>query len=318
MAARNYARGDPSRPLGPAAQLRAMLESPALDFLMEAHDGLSARIAEVEGFEAIWASGFSISTALGVRDSDEATWSQLLSVVECMVEAAAIPIVVDGDTGYGNFNTARRFVQRAERLGVAGVCLEDKRFPKMNSFVGDSQELTDIPEFSAKLRACKDQQADPEFCVIARTEALIAGRSIEEALERADAYRLAGADAIFIHSRKATADEIVEFARRWEGRLPLVISPTTYATTRTEVFRRSGISIVIWANHSMRAAVAAMRQVCREIHAVQSVDATQQPLASLAEVFELMRYDELEQDNRRYFARPGSKSARTAATGGQR
>jgi phosphoenolpyruvate phosphomutase len=281
-------------------RLRAMLESPELAFLMEAHDGLSARIAEVEGFEAIWASGFSVSTALGVRDSDEASWSQLLGVVDCMTDTVSIPIVVDGDTGYGNFNTARRFAHKAERVGAAGVCIEDKLFPKMNSFVGDAHQLADMDEFAGKIEACKDSVENPDFCVIARTEALIAGHGIDEALERGDAYRAAGADALFIHSRKAVADEIEQFAKEWRRRLPLVISPTTYAQTPTDAFRRFGISAVIWANHSMRAAVAAMRRVCREIHSHQSVSGTEQELASLAEVFDLMRYDELEKAERRF------------------
>lgn len=299
---------DGARTASAAARMRAMLESPELAFLMEAHDGLSARIAEVEGFEAIWASGYSMSTALGVRDSDEATWSQLLDVVECMADVATVPILVDGDTGYGNFNTARRFVRKAEVAGVAAVCFEDKVFPKMNSFVGDSHQLAEIDEFCGKVAACKETQSDPDFSIIARTEALIAGKSIDEAIERADAYREAGADAIFIHSRKQDAGEITEFARRWEGRLPLVIAPTTYApNTPTDEFRRSGISAVIWANHSMRAAVAAMRRVCREIRSTESIVLPDVELAPLSEVFELLGYDELEAAERRFS--PGSQAA---------
>ncbi len=287
--------------LSRSARLRARLFDSDLLFLMEAHDGLSARIAEVEGFEAIWASGFSVSTSLGVRDSDEATWSQLLAVVECMLDASALPVVVDGDTGYGNFNTARRFVRRAERIGAAGVCLEDKVFPKTNSFVDASHELEGIESFAGKLRACKSDQADPDFCLIARTEALIAGQGMNEALRRATAYCDAGADAIFIHSRLSVADEIEEFTRRWDGARPLVISPTTYAaTTPTNAFRRSGISTVIWANQSMRAAAAAMRKLCRELRAGESDADTQTELASLAEIFDLMGYDELADASRLY------------------
>jgi phosphoenolpyruvate phosphomutase len=287
----------------PASQLRAMLESEELSFLMEAHDGLSARIAEVEGFEAIWASGFSMSTALGVRDSDEASWSQLLNVVECMRGAAEIPILVDGDAGYGNFNTARRFALKAERIGVGGVCFEDKLYPKMNSFVGDDHCLADVKKFCGKLSACKEGQENADFCVIARTEALIAGHGLDEALRRADAYREAGADAIFIHSRKRSAEEIEMFAREWGGRLPLVIAPTTYAsTTPAETFRRSGISSVIWANQSMRAAVAAMRRVCRAIRSTESVIHADVELASLEEVFQLLEYDELKEAERRFAA----------------
>lgn len=285
-------------------RLRELLANEGIVYLMEAHDGLSARIAEVEGFEAVWASGFSISTSLGLRDSDEATWSQLLSVVECMIEATTVPIVVDGDTGYGNFNTARRFARRAERMGVAGICLEDKLFPKMNSFVGEDHELEDVERFCGKLRACKEpQDGDSSLVVIARTEALIAGLGVDEALRRADAYAEAGADAVFIHSRQPVVDEVEEFALRWEDHLPVVIAPTTYApNTPPEVFRRCGISAVIWANHNMRAAVAAMRRVCRGIRAGESTTQTEAGLAALDEVFELMGYAELEEAKGRYLA----------------
>lgn len=283
-----------------AASFRALLEGPELVFLMEAHDGLSARIAEVEGFQAIWASGFSVSTALGLRDNEEASWSQLLFVVECMIDAVSIPIVVDGDTGHGNFNTARRFLRKAERLGAAGVCFEDKVFPKLNSFVGDDHELADVDEFCGKLEACKAAQEDEDFCVVARTETLIAGRSLEEALERAEAYRQAGADAIFIHSRQRDADEVTAFARAWGGRLPIVIAPTTYAATPADVFRRCGIGVVIWGNQSMRAAVTAMRRACREIRRRETPSGADVDLAPLDEIFELLRYDELAASERRF------------------
>lgn len=300
-----------TRPTGTRdGRLLEMLESSELAFLMEAHDGMSARIAEAEGFEAIWASGFSISSALGVRDSNEASWTQLLAVVEAMSEVTSVPIVVDGDTGHGDFNTARRFTRRAERIGAAAVCFEDKQFPKMNSFVGDDHALADIGEFAGKLAACKDAQTDPGFCVIARTEALIAGHGVGEALRRAEAYRQAGADAIFVHSRRRDADEIKAFMKAWENRLPVVIAPTTYAaTTPTDEFREAGISAVIWANHSMRAALAAVRRVCRTIRARESVTGLDLELATLKEVFALMRYDDLEAAEQRFGANPSTEVA---------
>jgi len=284
------------------AQLRRLLNSPETFFLMEAHDGMSARIADAAGFPAIWASGLSISTALGVRDSDEASWSQILSVVARIVEASDVPVVVDGDTGYGNFNSARRFTRQAELTGASAVCLEDKIFPKMNSFVGDNHQLAPADEFCGKLRACKDITSDWNFCVIARTETLIAGRSTAEALDRAAAYADAGADAIFIHSRRKSAEQIEEFAARWSGKVPLIISPTTYADTPVTEFRRMGIRGVIWANQNMRAAFAAMRYVCQHISASQDVLHVEDRLASLADVFTLLRYDELTDDERRYGA----------------
>src|SRR5436305_9797684 len=121
-------------------KLRRMLEGRSLSFLMEAHNGLSAKVAEEAGFEGIWGSGLSISASLGVRDNNEASWTQVLEVVEFMADATRIPILLDGDTGYGNFNSARRLVQKLEQRGIAGVCMEDKLFPKTNSFVrGTSQ-----------------------------------------------------------------------------------------------------------------------------------------------------------------------------------
>ena len=144
---------------------------------------------EETGFKGIWASGLSISAALGVRDSNEASWTQVLEVLEFMSESTNIPILLDGDTGYGNFNNARRLIQKLESRGVAGVCLEDKLFPKTNSFIdGELQPLADIEEFCGKIRACKDTQVDPDFNVVARLESFITGHGLEDALTRAHAY----------------------------------------------------------------------------------------------------------------------------------
>lgn len=106
---------------------------------MEAHNGLSAAIVEETGFKGIWGSGLSISAAMGVRDSNEASWTQVVDVLDFMSEKTTIPILLDGDTGYGNFNNARRLVRKLEQIGVAGVCLEDKVFPKRNSLLDDGE-----------------------------------------------------------------------------------------------------------------------------------------------------------------------------------
>src|SRR5215831_13119071 len=123
-------------PAKKATQLKRLIQSEEMGFLMEAHSGLSARIAEEAGFAGIWASGLSISASLGVRDNNEASWTQVLEVVEFMSDATDIPILLDGDTGYGNFNNMRRLVKKLEQRDVAAVCIEDKLFPKTNSFIG--------------------------------------------------------------------------------------------------------------------------------------------------------------------------------------
>ena len=157
-------------------QLRELLNSDQLEFILEAHNGLSARIVEEAGFAGIWGSGLAISAQFGVRDSNEASWTQVTEILEFMSDVTTIPILLDGDTGYGNFNNMRRLVHKLEQRDIAGVCIEDKHFPKTNSFIdGERQPLADIDEFCGKIKAGKDSQSDDDFCIVARVEALIAG-----------------------------------------------------------------------------------------------------------------------------------------------
>ncbi len=287
-------------------RLKAMLNGQGLSFLMEAHNGLSAKIAQEAGFEGIWGSGLSISAALGVRDNNEASWTQVLEVVEFMADATSVPILLDGDTGYGNFNSARRLVKKLEQRGVAGVCMEDKIFPKTNSFLrSTAQPLADMEEFAGKIRAAKEAQRDDDFVVVARVEALIAGHGMEEALKRGEAYRKAGADAVLIHSRERHPDEILQFKREWGDRLPLVIVPTKYYTTPTDVFREAGFKIVIWANHLMRSALTAMQGAAKQIFEAQTLIGVEEKVATLAEVFRLQGESELEQAEKAYLPKGG-------------
>ena len=245
--------------------LKKELNSKKLSFLMEAHNGLTAKIVEASGFKGIWASGLSISTALGVRDSNEASWTQILDVLEFMSDATTIPILVDGDTGYGNFNNFRRLVSKLCQRKIAGVCIEDKQYPKTNSLVKNYQKLADIDEFCGKIKAGKDIQEDNDFSIIARVEALIAGWGIGEAIKRAEAYCKAGSDAILIHSSKDNANEILKFKKEWDDRCPIVIIPTTYHKTPTKIFKKAGFSTVIWANHSLRASIKAIQDVTNHL-----------------------------------------------------
>ena len=299
----------PAATTSKAARLRSLLQAPALAFIMEAHNGLSAKIVEEAGFEGIWASGLSMSAALGVRDNNEASWTQVLEMLEFMADATSIPILVDGDTGYGNFNNVRRLVRKLCQRGIAGVCIEDKLFPKTNSFIGENQPLADVDEFCGRIKAGKDSQSDDDFQIVARVEALIAGWGMEEALRRAEAYCRAGADAVLIHSKKDTADEITGFCESWGGRAPVVIVPTMYHRTPTQTFRDAGVSMVIWANHNMRAAVSAMRQVSRAIRQSESLVAVEEEIAPVREVFALTGQAELAAAEARYLAAGGGQRA---------
>ena len=302
---------EPETLLNRRQQFRRLLHSGDTEFLLEAHNGISARIGEEAGFKGLWASGLSISAQFGVRDSNEPSWTQVLETVEFMAEATSIPIMLDGDTGYGNFNNMRRLVRKLEQRQVAAVCIEDKLFPKANSFIeGSRQQLADIDEFCGKIKAGKDAQTDDQFSVIARVEALIAGWGMDEAIKRAAAYHNAGADGILIHSALAVADEILEFMARWGDRCPVVIVPTKYYATPTDVFRDAGCSIVIWANHMLRSAVRAMQETARDLYESQQLLALEDKIVPVSEIFRLQGIGELKEAEHRYL--PKQRSATRA------
>ncbi len=292
--------GEVPRPHSRQGKFREMLTSPDLAFIMEAHNGLSAKIVEEAGFKGIWASGLSMSAALGVRDSNEASWTQVLEALEFMADATQLPIMLDGDTGYGNFNNFRRLVKKLTQRNVAAVCIEDKLFPKTNSFIGDFQPLANMDEFCGKIKAGKDSQEDADFSIVARVEALIAGHGVDEALRRANAYVEAGADAILMHSKKSTPDEIFAFMDGWNNRAPVVIVPTMYYATPADAFREAGISMVIWANHNLRAAMTAMRDVSRRIFEEESLTGIEGEVVSVRDIFKIAGNQELADAEKRY------------------
>lgn len=300
----NNSRPSPTR----AARLRAMLQAPEITILMEAHNGLSAKLAAEAGFEGLWGSGLSISAALGVRDNNEASWTQVLEVLEFMADATDLPILLDGDTGYGNFNNVRRLVRKLEQRSIAGVCLEDKLFPKTNSFIeGERQTLAEMDEFCGKLHAAKDTQTDPDFVVVARTEAFITGWGVEEALLRATAYAKAGADAILVHSARTDSAEIMAFMSRWDNRVPVLIVPTKYPTEPIRTFVAVGINNFIFANQSMRTVVAALQRNLKILHDTQDLMSIEHEIAPVSEVFRLQNVQELKRSEERYLPARGRR-----------
>ena len=287
--------------LSTTRQFRNLLLSDQLEFICEAHNGLSAKIVQEAGFKGIWASGLSISAQFGVRDNNEASWTQVLETLEFMSDAARIPILLDGDTGYGNFNNMQRLVRKLEQRKIAAVCIEDKLFPKTNSFIkGDAQPMADMHEFCGKIKAGKDAQSDPDFSIIARVEAFICGWGLAEALRRAEAYRQAGADGILIHSALAVPDEILAFKQEWGNRCPVVIVPTKYYATPTDVFRQHNFSIVIWANHLLRSSVTAMQKTARTLKEQEHLLSIEDKVAPVSEIFRLQNAAELQEAEERY------------------
>ena len=294
----------------PSTQFKQLLLSPQLEFICEAHNGLSAKIVEEAGFHGIWASGLSISAQFGVRDNNEASWTQVLDNLEFMSDATQIPILLDGDTGYGNFNNMQRLIRKLEQRHIAAVCIEDKLFPKTNSFLkGEAQPLADMDEFCGKIKAGKDAQSDPDFCIIARVEAFICGWGLTEALRRAEAYHQAGADGILIHSALTMPDEILTFKQEWGDRCPVIIVPTKYYSTPTDVFRQHGISMVIWANHMLRSAIATMQTTARILKDEENLLSIEDNIVSVAEVFRLQGAADLQEAEKRYLPKSSERAS---------
>jgi phosphoenolpyruvate phosphomutase len=296
-------------------QFNQLIHSNQVEYLLEAHSGISAKIVEEAGFKGIWGSGLSISAALGVRDNNEASWTQVLEVVEFMSDATTIPILLDADTGYGNFNNVRRLVRKLEQRQVAAMCIEDKLFPKTNSFIsGDQQPLAEVDEFTGKIKAAKDTQQDPDFCVVARVEAFIAGWGLSEALRRAEAYYRAGADAILMHSKINTADQILSFMVEWRDTCPVVIVPTMYYNTPPQVFEEAGVSLVIWANHLMRSSITAMQRTATKLNEARTLQGIEDEIIPVGEIFRLQNASELKEAEKIYL--PDRHAASQSSTKG--
>ena len=289
-----------------ARKLREMLLSKDVAILMEAHNGLSAKLAQEAGFEGLWGSGLSISAALGVRDSNEASWTQVLEVLEFMTDAVDIPLLLDGDTGYGNFNNMRRLVRKLEQRGVAGVCIEDKLFPKTNSFIdGDKQVLAEVDEFAGKIRAAKDTQLDADFMVVARTEAFIAGWVLQEALLRATAYAESGADVILVHSKRKDSQDIMSFMKHWTLDTPVIIVPTKYPTEPVQSFVEAGITNFIFANHALRTVITALQKNLALLKDTRDLMSLEKDIVPVSEIFRLQNVKELKGAEQRYLPQPG-------------
>lgn len=248
-----------------ARKLRRLLAGPRTIRLIGAHDALGARMAEHAGFEGVWASGFEIAASYAVPDASIVTLTEHLAAARAMSQAAGLPVVADCDTGYGEALQFSYAVRQFEAAGVAGVCIEDKLFPKINSFAQGSQELLPIADFVAKLRAGQEARRDPDFVIVARVEALIAGCGLAETLHRARAYADAGADAVLVHSKATDVAEIAAVACAWDRPVPLVAVPTTYYQVSAEELAALGIKVVIYANHGLRAALKAMEETYAEI-----------------------------------------------------
>ena len=269
-----------------AAALRARIDVHRPAIAMAAHNPLAAKLAANAGFDAIWGSGFELSASFAVPDANILSMNTHLDMIRAIGAVQDTPVIADLDTGFGNAVNVAYVVPQYAAAGAAAVVIEDKTFPKDSSLrAGGRQELVPVEEFQGKIAAAK---ATGSVLVIARTEALIAGAGQDEALRRGAAYAEAGADAVLIHSKQKTPDEIVAFCKAWPGHVPLVLVPTAYPQLSfADIAALGKVGLVICGNHAIRAAVAAMQDVFRRILAEGGIAGVEKDIASVADVFAL-------------------------------
>ena len=271
-----------------AQKLRELVDSKAIIKVGGAFDAMSAKLVESSGFDAIWAGSFSISAINAVPDASILTMTEFFDATSKMVYACNIPVIADCDTGYGGPDNIRHLVRKYENAGVAGISIEDKVFPKQNSlFENASHELLPEKDFVGKIIAAIESKQNKNFMVIARVEALISGMGMDEALKRASAYEKAGADAILIHSKQNTPDEIFQFTESWDGKIPIVVVPTTYDSVKIDELISHKIKLVIYANQTLRASHAAMSTLLSKLVNAESIKEVNEMMSSMDEIFRL-------------------------------
>ncbi|WP_076865942.1 isocitrate lyase/phosphoenolpyruvate mutase family protein [Bradyrhizobium mercantei] len=279
--------------MSPARNLRARIAKASLLHIMAAHSPLSALLAEEAGFDGLWASGFELSALFGLPDMSLVSMTQHLDMLRAIAGRSTLPIVADIDTGYGNAINVIHAIGEYERAGASAVVIEDKTFPKVSSLIaGGRQDLLRTEEFQGKIGAAVATRRDPDFLIIARTEALIAGLGEAEALRRAEAYAEAGADMILIHSKSKDSSEIESFSRAWTGSVPLVIVPNAYPDLDGQRIRALGnIRMVIYGNYGIRAAATAMQEAFRRIRADGGVQNVYKDILPVEEIFRLQNME---------------------------
>lgn len=284
------------------ARFRQKLQAPVLMHAMSAHNPLSAKLAAEAGFDAIWGSGFELSASHAVPDANILSAGLHLEMMRAIAAVVDVPVIADIDTGFGNAINVAYVVPQYEAAGVSAVVMEDKTFPKDTSLRADGrQELVRVAEFQGKIEAACAARRDADFCVIARTEALIAGLGQAEALARAAAYEAAGADAILIHSKQTTPDEVLAFIAAWSGRVPLVLVPTAYPQLREADIQALGkVGLVIYGNHAIRAAVGAMREVFARIRKDGGIHGVDAGLPTVRDIIDLQGDANMRELERRF------------------
>ncbi len=279
-------------------KLKELLAKKDIVRVMEASNGLTGLIVEntkVDGkeYDAMWLSSLCDSTLKGKPDNEIVDFTSRLKTIEEIFEVTTKPLILDGDTG-GKVEHFVYNIKTLERMGVSAIIIEDKKGLKQNSLIGDPtiQVLEDIDVFADKIRQGKKALITDDFMIIARIESFISGESLEDALERADAYIKAGADGIMIHSYKNDGKEIMDFLEVFKKKypsIPVILVPTTYSQFTESELKDRGCNIVIYANHLLRSAYKNMVQTAEKIlKDERSMEASNEYCVSMKEVLNIV------------------------------
>ncbi len=259
------------------------------------HNPLTAMLGERAGFDGLWLSGLEVSTSFGIPDSNFIGLTDMVEIADKITDVVNIPVIVDADNGYGDANNVAYAMKKFQKVGLSGMCIEDKKFPKVNSFLDVSQQLEEIDVFANKIAAAKAVKYVEDFMVVARVEALIAGLGINESLKRAVAYSEAGADVVFIHSKKETPDEILDFIDKWDSEIPLLLVPTTYNSLSYDAIKGlRKVEHVIYANHGLRFILNQLPKMYNQILENGTTENIESSLSSIQEVFSVQGLDKLD------------------------
>jgi len=282
-------------------RLRRLIAAKPIVRIMEAHDGLCGMIIENievdsdgrhKTFDGMWSSSLTDSTSKGKPDIEAVDLTTRLQDLNNILECTTKPIIFDGDTG-GKIEHFVFTVRTLERHGISAVIIEDKVGLKKNSLFGTDaiQTQDSIEHFCEKIKAGKNAQVTKDFMIIARIESLIAGKPVEDALERAYAYVEAGADGIMIHSKNKSGQDIKAFCvefRRKHPKVPIVVVPTTYDHIKEDELAEWGANIVIYANHMLRAAYPAMKKAAETILINERAEEVRPLCMPIKEILELI------------------------------
>ena len=253
----------------PTTALRTMLAAPGIIVAPGAYDGISARLIEAAGFKAVYMTGAGTAAShLGQPDLGLATLTEMATHARHIASAVTLPVIADADTGYGNALNVVRTVREYERAGVAGLHLEDQVFPKKCGHIA-GKEVIPAKEFAEKIRAATEYRTDPDFVIIARTDAR-AVTGFDDAVERANLYREAGADVIFFEAPE-TEEEVRRVAR--EVKAPLLVNMVAGGRTpaiKTSELERLGFKIVIYPGVSMFAAMTAIERALAQLRETET------------------------------------------------